>query len=137
MPDVKFEDNSMECIDALDGAVLAFLEEAAGELESQTKRNTRVDTSQTKNNWSYVIDESARKATVGNPLENALWEEFGTGEYAIHGDGRKTPWHYQDVKGKWHTTRGKKPSRALQKAFDSRKSAIIQRAEKILKEQMK
>lgn len=137
MSQVKFEDNSMECIDALDGAVLAFLEEAAGELESQAKRNTRVDTSQTKNNWSYVIDESAQKATVGNPLENALWEEFGTGEYAINGDGRKTPWHYQNIDGKWHTTRGKKPSRALQKAFDSRKSAIIQRAEKILKEKMK
>ena len=137
MPNVKFEDNSMECISALDSAIAAFLEEAIGELETQAKRNTRVATSQTKNSWSHVVDEGEHKAYVGNTLENSLWEEFGTGEYAINGDGRKTPWKYQDVHGKWHTTTGKKPSRALQKAFDSRKNAIIKQAERIMKEKMK
>lgn len=137
MSQVKLEDFSIKCINALDSAVIAFLEEAAGEIESQAKRNTRVDTSQTKNNWSHVVDESAHQATIGNPLENAIWEEFGTGEYAVNGDGRKTPWRYQDVNGKWHTTKGKKPTRALQKAFDSRKGAIEKQAERIFKEKMK
>lgn len=44
------------------------------------------------------MDESAQVATVGNPLQNAIWEEFGTGEYALEGDGRKTPWRYKDEK---------------------------------------
>ena len=26
-------------------------------------------------------------------MENAIWEEFGTGEYALNGDGRKGKWY--------------------------------------------
>lgn len=137
MAQVRFRNNSIKCNSALEEAVLTFLEEASGELEAQVKRNTRVDTSQTKNNWSHVVDESEHKAYVGNPLENAIWEEFGTGEYAVNGDGRKTAWKYQDVHGKWHTTKGKKPTRALKKAFDNRKNVIKKRAETIFKEKMK
>lgn len=134
---VKFEDNTIKVTEALEGAINKFLEEAAGELEAQAKRNTRVDSSKTKNSWTHVVNEDKKEAVVGNPMENAIWEEFGTGEYAINGDGRKTPWRYQDVHGKWHTTKGKKPSRALQKAFDSKKNTIIKRGEKIMKESMK
>ena len=87
----------------------AWLYEAAGELEAQVKRNTKVGTGQLKNSWTYKVDESKGEATIGSPLENAIWEEFGTGQYALHGDGRKTPWVYKDDKGKWHTTIGKHP----------------------------
>lgn len=122
---MAFEDNSAQVIHAIDNAVGSLLDEIGGELEAQVKRNTRVDSSQTKGSWQYVVDEGEKKVTVGSPLQNAIWEEFGTGEHAIHGDGRKGGWSYQDIYGKWHRTRGKKPSRALQKAFDSRKSAIV------------
>ena len=101
------------------------LTKSAGNSKRKLKRNTRVDSSQTKGSWQYVVDEGEKKVTVGSPLQNAIWEEFGTGEHAIHGDGRKGCWSYQDIYGKWHRTRGKKPSRALQRAFDSRKSAIV------------
>lgn len=126
---VQFEDNTMEVLHAIDKAVWAFLEEAGAELEAQVKRNTRVDTSETKGSWEHIVDESKKQVTVGSPLENAIWEEFGTGEHAMNGDGRKGGWKYQDVYGEWHFTRGKKPTHALQKAFDSRKNAIIRRAE--------
>ena len=105
-----------------------FLEESAGELESQAMRNTRVDTGQTKGAWSHKVEESALQAIVGNPLENAIWEEFGTGEYAVNGNGRKTPWRYQDVRGNWHTTTGKRPSRAFEKARTEAEPKIIQAA---------
>lgn len=124
MPDVRFEDNSAQVINALEDAVVAFLEEVGGEIEAQVKRNTRVDTSKTKGSWTHVVDEGKQQVTIGNPLQNAIWEEFGTGEYAVHGDGRKTPWVYKDIYGKWHRTTGKKPTRALQKAIDSKKGAI-------------
>lgn len=115
---LEFEDYSIEVKAALNEAVIAFLHEAAGELESQVKRNTPVDTGQLKGSWDYKVDESKGEAVIGSPLENAIWNEFGTGQYALHGDGRKTPWKYQDVKGEWHTTTGKRPQRSFHYAFE-------------------
>lgn len=131
---VEFKDNSLKIKAALNEKTIAWLHEAAGEIESQTKRNTRVDTGQLKNSWANTVDESNGTATVGSPLENAVWEEFGTGEYALHGDGRKTAWTYKDRKGKWHRTSGKRPSRALNNAFASSKGKLKSRLEKMLKE---
>ena len=128
MASVQFIDNTIEVIGAIKDAALVFLEESAGELESQAMRNTRVDTGQTKGAWSHKVEESALQAIVGNPLENAIWEEFGTGEYAVNGNGRKTPWRYQDVRGNWHTTTGKRPSRAFEKAKAEAEPKIVQAA---------
>lgn len=128
MPGVQFFDNTIEVTGAIKEAALAFLEEAAGELEGAAARNTRVDTTQTKGAWNHKIEESAMQAIVGNTLENAIWEEFGTGEYALHGNGRKTPWHYQDYRGNWHTTKGKRASRAFEKARTETEPKIVQAA---------
>ncbi|MFR4948160.1 HK97 gp10 family phage protein [Thomasclavelia spiroformis] len=89
MCNVKFEDNTVKVTEALEGAINKFLEEAAGELEAQTKRNTRVNSTKTKESWTHVVNKDKKEAIVGNPMENAIWEEFGTGEYAVNGDGRK------------------------------------------------
>lgn len=129
MADVHFQDNSVKVLRAIDRAVIAFLEEAAGELESQTKRNTRVDTGQTKNSWAHMVYESKAEAVVGSPLENAIWEEFGTGEYAIEGNGRKGGWFYVDANGNGHFTRGKKPSRAFHNAKTDCEPKIIKAAQ--------
>jgi hypothetical protein len=132
---VEFTDNSMEVKAALESAVEQFLEEAGGELESQAMRNqTRVDTGQTKGGWTHIVDD--KKVTIGNPLENAIWEEFGTGEYSIKG-GRKGGWVYRDKRtGKFYKTRGKTALRPLHNAFTANKSKIIRRAEQILKGRM-
>ena len=134
---VQFTDNSAAVKAALDDAVKAYLYEAGGEIEAQVKRNSRVGSGQLKNSWTYKVDESKGETTIGSPLENAIWEEFGTGEYALHGDGRKGGWYYQDDKGKWHHTYGKTPHRAFQRAFNSLKNALISRAEQVLKGKMK
>ena len=131
---VKFKDNSAKVKAALNEKTISWLYEAGGELEAQTKRNTKVGTGQLKNSWTYKVDESKGEAKIGSNLENAIWEEFGTGEYALHGDGRKTPWVYKDDKGKWHRTTGKKPHRALNNAFVTLKGAIKARFEQIMKE---
>lgn len=115
---LEFKDYSIEVKAAINNAIIAFLHEAAGEIESQVKRNTPVDTGQLKGSWDYKVDESKGEAVIGSPLENAIWNEFGTGQYALHGDGRKTPWKYQDVKGEWHTTTGKRPQRSFHYAFE-------------------
>jgi len=128
MADVKFEDYRIEVKKAIGNNVEAALEEAAGEIESQTKRNTRVDTGQTKNSWQHKVVEDT--AYIGSNHENAIWEEFGTGDYALNGDGRKGGWVYTDESGERHFTLGKTPNRALFNAFTSLKDAIIKEAER-------
>lgn len=124
MSKIKFESYLDEVTDAIEQEAIAWLHESAGELEAQVKRNTAVDTGQLKGSWSYKVDEEKLEAHIGSPLENAIWEEFGTGEFALKGNGRKTPWKYQDAKGNWHTTTGKRPKRAFMRAYDSLKNAI-------------
>lgn len=125
MADVIFEDYTIKVQGVIDDKINAVLEECAGEVESAVKRNTRVDTSQTKNAWEHRVDTASHEAIIGNPLENAIWEEFGTGEYALQGNGRKGGWAYKDAKGEWHYTHGKKPSRAFWNAYTAIKNKII------------
>ena len=133
MADVIFEDYSIEVKKAIDSRINGVLHECAGEMVSAVRRNTRVDTGKTKNSWKYYVDHIKHEATIGSADENAIWEEFGTGEYAIHGDGRKGGWFYEDAKGEGHFTHGKKPSRAFWKAFNKMKSKIIKRIQQSLK----
>lgn len=131
---VEIKDNSVHVKEAINDAIIAWLYEASGELVSQTKRNTRVGSGQLKNSWTSKVDESKGEAIVGSPLENAIWEEFGTGIYAVNGNGRKdVPWTYQDQKGEWHRTKGKEPHRALQSAVNSSKRVLVERLKDILK----
>lgn len=93
MGNVEFTDNRIKVEAALDDAIVAFLYESAGEIESQTKdAQTRTDTGQTKGAWTHHVDEDKGEAVIGNPLENAIWEEYGTGEYALKKNGRKGGW---------------------------------------------
>lgn len=130
---IKFEDNRVKVEEAIRDGVIAFLYEAIGELQSQVMRNARVKTGQTKGSWEYTVDEEKLEAMVGSALENAIWEEFGTGEYALKGNGRKGGWFYVDEDGKGHFTYGKKPTRALHNAFVRLKPSIMAQLEKVLK----
>jgi HK97 gp10 family phage protein len=62
--------------------------------------------------------------TVGTDLEYAPYIEFGTGIYAEKGDGRKTPWVYEDAAGEIHWTVGARPHPYLRPAFDENTEAI-------------
>lgn len=125
MSDIKFTDNSIQVINAINQEILNALEEASGELEGRVKDNSRFDTGKTKGSWNHKVDERKFEAYVGSNYENAIWEEFGTGIEALNGNGRKdVPWVYQSEDGKWHRTSGKKPSRALYNAFNSMKNRI-------------
>lgn len=137
MPSVTFTDNSMAVKGKLGDACLRFLEEASGELEAQVKRNqTRVDTGATKNSWTHQVI-SDKEAVVGSNLENAIWEEYGTGEYALKG-GRKGGWVYKSSKdGKFYRTKGKTPLRPLNTAFTQNKGKIKKFLEQIVAGEMK
>lgn len=157
MNNIIFTDNSLEVKAALKKYEEKFLTEAAKVIESQVKQNTKADTTHTKKSWDHVIDLSKNEAIVGNPLENAVWEEFGTGDYAIEGGRKGSPWYvpadkctgkkkpayngkviivYGKNSEKYYKTNGKRPRRALYKAFETKKSAIIRRAKQLAKEEL-
>lgn len=129
MSEVKFIDHTEEVQGLLAATAYKTLEEVAGSLERQVKRNTVVDTGQTKNSWKHRVSGSMMageyRATVGSDYENAIWEEFGTGEYALNGDGRKGGWFYVDERGKGHFTYGKHPRRPFWHAYTSLKNRLI------------
>lgn len=138
MADIEFTDNSAIAKAAISEGVRAFLYEAGGELQAQTMRNSRVDTGQTRGSYQYKVEEGSGESTahVGSNLQNAIWEEFGTGEYALRGDGRKGGWKYVDAKGKGHFTRGKKSNRPLYNAFNALREKLKRRLEEILTSKM-
>ena len=129
----KLEDHTGEVKKELEKAAIAWLYEAGSELQAQTMRNTAVDTGQLKGSWRLEVDKDELEAIVGSPLENAIWEEFGTGEHALEGKGRNTPWVYQDAKGNWHYTKGKRPRRALHNAFTRLNPKLIKLAQEKFK----
>lgn len=135
MSKVEFQDFTFQVQGNLEKLAMKALEEAAGELESQVKRNTKVDTGKTKNSWRHRVSSSGDefKAVVGSDYMNAIWEEFGTGDYALEGKGRKGGWFYKDEKGKGHFTHGKKPRRPFWKAYTALKSRLIKHIQDVFK----
>lgn len=132
---VEFHDFSLKVKGVLDDKAEQFLEEAGLEIESATKRNCdkHVRSGQLKGSWAHIV--SGKTVTIGSPLQNAIWEEYGTGEYAANGDGRKGGWVYYDpLYDRFHFTRGKQPRHNLLRAFESRKNSIIRRAREIFGE---
>jgi len=127
MASIKFIDHTEEVKDVIASLAMSSLDEAAGELTSQVKQNTKVRTGRTKNSWQYKTGKSGEDymAAVGSDYQNAIWEEFGTGEYALGGNGRKGGWFYEDEQGEGHFTRGKRPRRPFHNAYTMMKDRII------------
>lgn len=135
MSKVEFRDHTIEVKDTMSSIIMQALEETSGELESQVARNTAVDTGQLKSSWTHKVTTSQEQsqAIIGSPLQNAIWEEFGTGEYALHGDGRKGGWFYEDAEGNGHFTHGKRPRRAFWNAYTALKSSIIKHIQDMMR----
>ena len=130
---VEFKDFTKIVLNKIHENGEQFLEEVGGEVEAQTKKNTKVDTGKTKGSWEHIVNADKMEVQIGSRYQNALWEELGTGIYALNGDGRKTKWVYRTEDGKFHATVGKKPRRALFRAYQSKKNAIIREARRRFK----
>ena len=151
---IEFHDYSIEVMNEIDSRTVAVLEECAGEIVAHTKRNSRVDTGKTKNSFRYTVDKATHTAYMGSNYENALWEELGTGEYALNGDGRKGGWYYFASNGHKVTlnkdgsmrknskykstgnfifTLGKRPHRPFWKAYIALKGKVKSRIQDALK----
>lgn len=153
---VEFNDFSINVKTSINDTTISWLYETALEIESQAKRNCKMDGevgSQLRGSYRSDVDEGTCQAKIGTALEAGYWEEWGTGEYAAHGDGRKGWWVYSDkVKGNGgkqrteaqakaiaagdpslHATNGRPPNYTLEKAFTKTKPKAIANLEKRLK----
>lgn len=69
--------------------------------------------------YAVELEPTEIKGYLGSNEEYAPYVHQGTGIYAVDGNGRKTPWKYKVIAGKykgWHVTEGQKPQPFLDKA---------------------
>lgn len=161
---VKLEDCSFEVKAAINETSIAWLYEWADEILSHAKRNcstegwTSSERADLRDHYKRHVDEVNGIAHIGNELQMAYWEEFGTGEHADTNknggiQGRKGWWVYKDdYQGKGgkvltkeqaeamaagdptlHATNGRDPNYTLENAFNANK----RKAEADLKKKLK
>lgn len=92
-------------------------------VENEAKRLCPVDTGDLRSSITHEVNNDV--GIVGTNKEYAPYVEFGTGIFASEGNGRDTPWSYQDDKGEWHTTVGQKPQPFLEIAIQTKKKLVI------------
>ncbi len=131
---IRFEDYSGECKNTIRQIAIQWLHECGQILISQILDIYRVDTGNTKNSFDYIVDDGDLSCMIGSPMENAIWEEFGTGIHAENGNGRKTGWVYTDRHGRRHWTRGKKGTKAFRRSFDAKRQTMQSRLEDLMGE---
>ena len=151
--EIRVETNEREVTQAIRQALLAFLEEAGGEVETQAAMYSPVAESQLKGNWGHVVDDGEMKVTIGNTTQHSIYMEFGTGEYALEGKGRKGGWYIPIGNGgvdmataekygwpikygkdgqAFAFTKGARPRRMLYNAMQDMAGAIQSRADEIV-----
>lgn len=134
---MRFKNNVKNAVAAIERGCGLWLDQASELILFNTKQNTAVDTGKTRDSWTKKLSTESMEATVGNPMENALWEEFGTGEYAVSENGRKDGWAYKGKDGEFHFTYGKPPKRTFEKSYQQSRDTVLNLAENIFKEELK
>lgn len=105
--------------------IIDRLEEAGAFVEASARLLVAVDTGNLRSSITHKVDEQELSVRIGTPVEYAPYLEFGTGELAENGKGRKGGWYYVDDKGVGHFTRGNKPQPFLRPALLNNKSTIL------------
>lgn len=123
----KFEDNSAKIKAILESASEEAMEAAGLMIESQAKSLAPVGNSgelRDKINHTVIRENGVVVGKVGSPTDYSIYVEYGTGEMAENGAGRKGGWVYKAPDGKWYYTRGQKPQPFLRPAFRRNKKNI-------------
>lgn len=97
-------------------------------VKSAAKSNAPVDFGFLRDTIDYKLKNINGQVVgiVGSPLKYAIYVEFGTGEFAENGAGRKGGWVYQDPEGEWVFTWGQEPEPFMRDAFRQNKKQIIE-----------
>lgn len=122
----KIETNAAAVNKAIMQAAERALEAASLHMVGEVKDRAPVDSGELRRSISRSITHSGGKrvAKVGSNLQYAIYQEFGTGEFAENGAGRKGGWTYDGPDGEVHFTRGTKPKKFLRSAFRANKKNV-------------
>ena len=100
------------------------LDHVAGKAKERVGVGTGALRADTRSLGVEIVGDEVHGA-VGNSLEYAIYHHQGTGIYASDGNGRKTPWVYEDQKtGEKIYTRGSKPNPYLKDTIEQEQSTI-------------
>lgn len=123
----KFTDNSKKVKAQMNDAMFQALESAALIVEASAKALAPVgDSGELRDKIDHKVTDgiAGPTATIGSPLDYSVYVEYGTGEFAENGSGRKGGWSYQDAEGNWHHTNGMEPQPFLRPAFRNNKDKV-------------
>ena len=123
----KFTDNSKKVKAQMNDAIFQALESAALIVEASAKALAPVgDSGELRDKIDHKVADgiAGPTATIGSPLDYSLYVEYGTGELAENGAGRKGGWSYQTPDGEWHHTNGMEPQPFLRPAFRNNKDKV-------------
>ncbi len=132
---VELKDYTDNVISSFDKKVNSFLLEVKDSIASQASLNSPVDTGGLSRSFETdsFVEKKEKTAYIGSSLNYSVYQELGTGEYALEGNGRKGGWIYKSSKdGKFYRTNGVKPQRMLYRALLAKKPQITSQAKKIL-----
>lgn len=121
--------------DQINEAISAALTKACLIVERDAKKKAPIGDGQLNQSITHevVVNDKEKCGYVGSNVEYAPYVEIGTGIYSSQGDGRQTPWRYQDEKtGKWYYTRGMQPQPFLKPAADENRNKILKQFEGII-----
>ena len=121
---MTFVDNSEAVKRELERAAIRGLIKASMLVEGQAVLLAPVDKGGLRDSIGYKVDESELVAYIGTNCEYAIYVEFGTGEFAENGNGRKGGWVYKTPDGEVHFTYGMPPQPYLRPAFRKNQKAI-------------
>lgn len=112
-------------------AQLTNLDETMGKacalVERAAKEKAPKDTGELRRSISSRVEDEGKTGVVYTALEYAPYVEYGTGLFAENGNGRRTPWAYEDEKTKELIfTRGQHPHPYL-------RPALYENAEEVLR----
>ncbi|WP_349533031.1 HK97-gp10 family putative phage morphogenesis protein [Leuconostoc citreum] len=115
-----FKDNSRQVKELLNQRANTAIVKIGELAKAVIVKNSPTDEGNLKRSIDYnkTIEGTKSKIEVGSSLAYAPYVEYGTGEFATNGMGRKGSWRYKDAQGLWHTTRGQKPSHFMRNSFE-------------------
>ncbi len=121
-------DDNREFIKSIEEATLKIITDtrknmntAVKLIEGEAKKECPVDMGILRASmFSRVeVNDAEIIGIIGNTMSYSVYIHQGTGLYATNGDGRKTPWRYKSLAGKykgWHYTKGQAPNPFLDRA---------------------
>ena len=100
------------------------LDHVAGKAKEKVGVGTGALRADTRSLGTEIVGNEVHGA-IGNTLDYAIYHHQGTGIYAVNGNGRKTPWVYEDPKtGEKIWTKGSKPNPYLKDTIEQEQSTI-------------